>query len=77
MTLFVCATCQQHIVATGSCHTCTTKLNLNPRSLALLLGLGLIGCGDKKNADTGQDTATVEPSEEPSGTLYGVPSTEE
>ena len=75
MTLFVCATCQQHIVSTGKCPTCTTKPNLNPRSLALLLGLGLLGCGDK-NADTGQDTAT-EPSEESSGTLYGVPSTEE
>ena len=75
MTLFVCATCQQHIVSTGACPICTITPNRNARSLALLLGLGLLGCGDK-NADTGQDTAT-ETTEEPSGTLYGVPSTEE
>ena len=74
MKLLLCSTCQRHIV-TKECPHCATEQSSakrTSRSLALLLGLGLTGCGDKE--DTAQtDTATEEQVPEPDmAALYGV-----
>jgi len=80
VTLFVCETCQQHIVSIGICPTCTESPNRAPRSLALLLGLGLMGCGDKTadssidTEDSGIEAEPVEPADEP---MYGISSVSE
>ena len=73
MKLYICSSCQQHFVD-KSCPHCSdrpSKSSLNI-ALAMLLGLGLTGCGEKEEEDTG-DSNTEEPTAEPdAAALYGV-----
>ena len=75
MTLQPCRVCHQHIQMGTHCPHCSEKPLTSSISVALLLGIGLMGCGDKD-----EDTATEsEPAEEPASepveeTMYGVPS---
>ena len=72
MSLTVCGNCSEHIYTTDSvCPHCGTscerslKFSSRRSSMAVLLGLALVGCGDKD-----EDTAdTAEPITQPA---YGV-----
>ena len=77
MTLTVCGDCSEHIYTTDSvCPHCGAprKRGLQPNtrrtSMAVLLGLALMGCGDK-DEDTAVDTAEPVPEDEVQA-LYGV-----
>ena len=86
MKLIVCVKCQLHYqkIENGICPHCSC-LSVNasiPRSsrpaITLLLGLGLMACGDRKEDSAIQEDSgqTEEPSAEPSSSaLYGVPTT--
>ena len=77
MSLTVCGNCSEHIYTTDSvCPHCDAprKRGLQPNtrrtSMAVLLGLALMGCGDK-DEDTAVDTAEPVP-EDADQPLYGV-----
>ena len=75
MKLQACKVCNQHIELGTDCPHCTERPSTSSISVALLLGIGLMGCGEKD-----EDTATEsEPAEEPASepvdeAMYGVPS---
>jgi len=71
MKLYICSTCHQHFTELNCPHCVQKTPTQAPRiALALLLGLGLTGCGEK-DEDTAD--ATEEPSAEPEmAALYGV-----
>ncbi len=68
MSFRICSLCQQHYLIDSSCPHCPTHTPSKGRSIALgaLLGMAMIGCGDKE--DTGEDPIP-EPSTEND---YGV-----
>jgi len=75
--LIVCTRCQQHKVASTTCPHCNEVNPTLKLSLAILLGLGLMACGERED-DTSSEPA-AEPAEEPASepadaALYGVPS---
>lgn len=87
MKLVVCRKCQQHYQKIGSemcphcSHSSSTSVVLRSSrpAVRLLLGLGLMACGDRKDDTAMQEDSgqTEEPSAEPtSEALYGVPNTE-
>ena len=74
-----CHTCGQHLLSTTS--TCPHCSGPKPSvrttiALGILLGVGSVGCGDKDDDTSADDTATVEePASEPDmAAEYGVPS---
>ena len=75
MTLKACKICNQHVEVGTTCPHCLERPSSRTISVALLLGIGLMGCGEKD-----EDTATEsEPEEEPASepvdeAMYGVPS---
>ena len=81
MSLTVCGNCSEHIYTTDSvCPHCGTscgrglKFSSRRSSMAVLLGLALMGCGDK-DEDTAVDSAEPVP-EEAEQALYGVAESE-
>ena len=75
--LIVCTTCQQHKVASTSCPHCNEVMPKPKLSLAILLGVGLMACGEREDDSASEPAA--EPAEEPASepadaALYGVPS---
>ena len=82
MSLIVCTTCgEHHYDQENFCPHCNAsrkiglQINTKRTSMAILLGLALVGCGDK-DGDTAGDTA-AEPSSEPTAEpvdepIYGV-----
>ena len=78
MSLKVCHTCHTHFLSTSTeCPGCASQ-KPSPRkglSLAILMGLGIIGC-EEKTTDTAQEDTAQEASSEPEPSaedLYGVP----
>ena len=77
MSLRVCHICNTHFLSTSlQCPTCVSKKQSVKRgvTLAILMGLGMMGCGEK-NQDTGAEDTAQETSSEPepsSEDLYGV-----
>ena len=74
MTIRICQTCHQHYMDT-SCPHCLThpKPPSKTIALALLLGFGLTGCGEKEEEDTSSPETTEDPIPEPDmSDLYGV-----
>ena len=73
----LCLSCHQHYIDTR-CPHCTPASKSLP--LAILLGLGLVGCPSKtddsgSDTDTAQDTADPMPEPE-DAPMYGVESVE-
>jgi hypothetical protein len=74
-----CHTCGQHLLSTTTtCPHCSGPKPSTRTTIALgiLLGIGSVGCGDKDDDTSADDTATVEePASEPDmAAEYGVPS---
>ena len=87
MKLIVCVKCQLHyqkieneICPHCSCLSVNSSIPQSSRpAITLLLGLGLMACGDRKEDSAIQEDSgqTEEPSAEPtSEALYGVPNTD-
>lgn len=74
--LIVCSGCQQHIVNGTLCPNCESSPKQSRLSLAVLLGIGLMGCGDKdQDSADGDAEPAEEPASEPAdAALYGVAS---
>lgn len=73
--LTICTICQQHKVASTICPHCTDVRPTAKLSMAILLGLGLMACGERED-DSASEPAE-EPAEEPASepadaALYGV-----
>ena len=83
MSIKVCHTCNMHFLSTSmQCPNCVAEKSSSRKglSLAILMGLGMIGCGEEKTdtaqEDTAQEDTAQENSSEPEPSaedLYGVP----
>ena len=77
MSIKICHTCHQHYLSTSlQCPNCIKERSSTKAiPLAILMGLGLMACGDQKS-DTAQEDTAQEASSEPEPSaedLYGVP----
>ena len=78
MSIKVCHNCNTHFLSTSmQCPHCVVQKPTSKKgiSLAILMGLGMIGCGEEKSDTAAEDTAQEASSDPEPATedLYGVP----